>query len=239
VHREYHRWHSPNLGRDMELLVFGHAGARLLVYPTSQGRFYEYQDMGMVGALAEHLERGWIQMYCVDSVDSESWYARWKWPGDRAWRHVQYENYILREVLPLSAQKNPNPFLITTGTSFGAYHAANLAFRHPQLVNRIIGLSGIYDIRPWTNGHHDDNIYFNNPPDYMANERDPRRLAALKRQDIILVTGQDDAHRHQNEHLSGILWSKGIWHALRIWDGWSHDWPYWHKMIRHYIGGSA
>jgi len=40
MHRAYHRWHSPSLGRDMELLVYGHAGARVLVFPTSQGRFF-------------------------------------------------------------------------------------------------------------------------------------------------------------------------------------------------------
>ncbi len=78
--REYHRWHSPSLGRDMELLIFGHAGARVLVFPTSQGRFYEWEDRGMTSALGEHLERGWIQLCCVDSVDAESWYARWRHP---------------------------------------------------------------------------------------------------------------------------------------------------------------
>jgi esterase/lipase superfamily enzyme len=70
----------------MELLLFGHGGARVLVFPTSMGRFFEWDDRGMVGALAEHIDRGWIQLCCVDSVDSESWYARWKYPGDRALR---------------------------------------------------------------------------------------------------------------------------------------------------------
>ena len=41
MNREYHRWHSPALSRDMELLVFGHADARVLVFPTSLGKFYE------------------------------------------------------------------------------------------------------------------------------------------------------------------------------------------------------
>ena len=53
--REYHRWYSPSLGRDMELLLFGHAGARVLIFPTSQGRYYEWEDLGMVLALGEHL----------------------------------------------------------------------------------------------------------------------------------------------------------------------------------------
>lgn len=191
----------------------------------------------MTGALGEHLERGWIQMYCVDSVDSDSWYARWKHPADRAWRHVQYENYLLREVLPLSNQLNDNPFLMTTGASFGAYHAINLAFRHPHLVGRTIGLSGIYDISRWTDGYSDDNVYFNSPVAYIANEHDWGRLAALRRMDIILATGADDPMRSGSEELSGILWRKDIGNALRIWDGWAHDWPWWRQMIVHYVGG--
>jgi len=78
MNREYHAWHSPSLNRNMELLVFGHGGSRVLVFPTSMGRYYEWEDRGMMGALGEHIERGWIQLYCVDSVDEESWYARGK-----------------------------------------------------------------------------------------------------------------------------------------------------------------
>jgi esterase/lipase superfamily enzyme len=37
--------------------------------------------------------------------------------------------------------------------------------------------------------------------------------------------------------MSSVLWSKDIWHALRIWDGWAHDWPWWKQMIDHYIDG--
>ena len=237
MNREYHRWHSPALGRDMELLVFGHAGARVLVFPTSQGRFFEWEDRGMVAALGEHLERGWVQLYCVDSVDAESWYARRRHPVERARRHVQYENYLLNEVLPLSSRINPTPFLITTGASFGAYHAANLAFRHPRVVDRLIGMSGLYDIRRFARGYYDETIYFNNPYDFLRNEQDPARLDALRHQDIIFAIGRDDAFRANNEELSTVLWSKGIGNALRLWDGWAHDWPWWRQMIVRYIGG--
>ncbi|HRX05449.1 MAG TPA: esterase, partial [Anaerolineae bacterium] len=106
MNREYHRWYSPSLGRDMEMLIFGHAGARLLVFPTSKGKFYEWEDRGMMEAMGEAIENGWLQVFCVDSVDEESWYARWKWPGDRAWRQTQYDNYLRNEVYPLT-QKNP------------------------------------------------------------------------------------------------------------------------------------
>ncbi len=237
MNREYHRWHSSALSQDMELLVFGHAGARLLVFPTSMGRFFDWEDRGMISALAEHLDRGWIQLCCVDSVDGQSWYARQLHPAERARRHVQYDRYILEEVIPFTASRNPNPFVITTGASFGAYHAVNFGLRHPEVVSRMIGLSGLYDIRRWTDGYTDNNTYLNNPCEFLIREQDAARLEALRRLDIILAIGHDDANRANNEQLSTILWSIGVWHALRIWDGWAHDWPWWKDMLRFYIGG--
>lgn len=238
MHREYHRWHSPSLSRDMDLLIFGHAGARVLVFPTSQGRFYEWEDRGMVGAVADHLNNGWLQLICVDSVDSESWYASWAHPSGRARRHARYDSYLLHEVMPLSWRINQNPFLITTGASFGAYHAASFAFRYPHLVGRMIGMAGLYDIRRFTGGYSDETVYFHNPAEFLVHEHDPGRLHALRRMDIIITTGQDDRMRDESERLSGILWSKGIGNALRIWDGWAHDWPWWQRMFRLYVGGS-
>ena len=237
MNREYHRWYSSSLGRDMELLVFGHAGARVIAFPTSNGRFFDWEDRGMTAALGEHLEKGWIQLYCVDSVDSESWYAKWRPPAERASRHNQYDQYLRDEVLPFTSHRNANPFLMTTGASFGAYHAVNFALRHPERVDRTIGLSGAYDIRRWVDGYYDENVYFNNPVDFIQNENDAGRLQALQHQDIILAIGRDDVSRPSNEHLSGVLWSKSIGNALRIWDGWCHDWPYWQHMLQLYIGG--
>ena len=237
MNREYHRWYSPSLGHDKELLVFGHAGARVLVFPTSQGRFFQWEDTGMVAELSEHLEKGWLQLFCVDSVDAESWYADEKHPAERAARHMQYDRYVLDEVVPLTRQLNDNPFLMTVGTSFGAYHAVNFALRYPFLVDRTIGLSGLYDIKRFTGGFSDDNVYFNNPCDFIKNEHDPTRLKALQHMDIILAIGKDDSSCANNEVFSGILWEKHIGHALRLWDGWAHDWPWWKQMIRMYIGG--
>ncbi len=237
VSREHHRWFSPSLQRDMELLVFGHAGARVLVFPTSQGRYFDWEDRGMIGAMGEHLDKGWIQMICVDSVDAESWYNKTIPPADRVKRHMQYDQYVLTEVLPFSAQRNTNPFVITTGTSFGAYHAVNFAFRYPHQIGRVIGMSGYYDVKRWTGGYSDDDVYFNNPCDYVVHEREPHRLEALRAMNIILAVGQDDSALENNKYLSGILWGKDIWHALRIWDGFAHEWPVWQQMLPRYISG--
>ena len=239
MNREYHRWHSPALGRDMELLVAGHAGARVLVFPTSMGRFHDWKDRGMFAALGEHLEHGWVQLFCVDSVDGESWYARTRHPAERARRHVDYDRYLLTEVLPFTAERNPNPYLIATGASFGAYHAVNFAFRHPHQVGRVIGLSGLYDVKRFASGYFDDNVYFNSPIDFIPGEHEPERLAALRRLDTILAIGRDDPSCPNNEALAAALAAKGIPHRLRIWDGWAHDWPWWQQMIALYISGAG
>lgn len=237
MHVEHHGWYSPALGRDMPMLIFGHAGARLLVFPTSMGSFTEWADRRMHQVLGEHLERGWLQMFCLDQVNGESWNADHLHPGARAWRHLQYDRYLADELLPFTAHRNPNPFVITTGASLGAFHAASFGLKHPERVHRILGLSGLYDIRRLTGGCSDDNVYACNPFDFMQHESDPGRLEAFRRQDIIMAIGRDDPMIQNNRDFSGVLWGKGIGNALREWDGWAHDWPYWERMLLQYVGG--
>src|ERR1035441_5914977 len=100
MRRDYIKWYSPSLGRDMELLAYGHAGFPIVVFPTSGGRFFEYEDRGMVGALAPKIDRGELQVMCVDSVDQESWYNRSIAPPDRLHRQNAFDAYLTFEVAP-------------------------------------------------------------------------------------------------------------------------------------------
>ncbi len=236
MQRSFHRWHSPALGRDMELLVFGHGGAPVIVFPTSHGRFFEFEDRGMVGALSAQIEQGWYQLYCVDSVFSESWYNYGLDTDARMWREEQYEHYLLTELVPLIRQSNPNPYIITTGCSFGASAAVIFALRHPGVVRRVVAMSGLYDLRRFF-GVYTQGLYFHNPVDFVPNLSDAWTLDRLREIDFIFVTGRDDPAAWSNELLSRQLWDKGVGNALRLWDGWCHDWPYWMQMINQYIGG--
>jgi esterase/lipase superfamily enzyme len=238
MHHEFLKWRSPALdGKEMSVHVWGHAGARMLVFPTSLGSHREWTDRKMQYVLRDHLERGWLQLFAVDHVHHESWYDKQRHPGARAWRHLQYHVYIKDEVFPLMNHRNRNGFTIAAGASFGAYHAMSFGLRFPQLVNRIIGLSGLYDISRQASGHMDANVYAANPMAFMAHEHDQERLAAFRRQDIIMAIGRGDPSYQNNEDFSSILWSKGVGNALRVWDGHAHDWPFWEKMIRMYVGG--
>src|SRR5499433_3150389 len=86
----------------MELLWFGHGGRPMIWFPTSQGRFYQNEDFGLVGAVGDLIENGVIQVACVDSVDGESFYARERHPAERIRRHDQYDRYLYEEVVPFA-----------------------------------------------------------------------------------------------------------------------------------------
>lgn len=242
MHREHHRWYSERLGRDMDLLVFGHAGAKVLIFPTRDGRFHEYEELRLVAALGHKIQAGQLQLYCVDSVDWESLYCFWCQPADRIRRHQAFEEYILNEVLPLMAQKNSHPCTIAHGVSLGAFHAINIAFRHPHLFKKVAAFSGRYDLtlnveqfQDLFSGYRDDLIYFHTPSQYLPNLDCPHRLAALRRMDIVIVIGKEDPFLDNNRHLSRTLWDKGIWHALHEWDGRAHQGYDWRRMAPLYV----
>ncbi|MGH9174696.1 MAG: esterase family protein [Vicinamibacterales bacterium] len=234
IAREENRWHSPALDREMDLLVFGHAGARLLAFPTSEGRYYDWERFGLVDAIANHLRNGAIQLFCADSIDSDSWYARDRTASERAQRHAQYDQYLRDEVVPFSEQRNPGSPLMISGASFGAYHAVTFALRYPHLVTRAIGMSGLYDISRFVRGYASDDVDSYNPVAIVANENNPGRLERLRQIDIVLAVG-DEPLRESNRRLSALLTDKGIPHTLNISDDWVHDWSSWAEMLRLYL----
>ena len=236
MNREYHKWHSPRLGRDMELLVFGHAGLPVLVFPTSGGRFYEFEDRGMIGALWDRIEGGNLQMYCVDSLDMESWYNRNVPPRWRIARHVQYDDYLIHEVVPLVRLKNQNPKFASLGCSFGGYHALNIALRHPDVFTGMLSMSGAFNLENFLRGYHDSDVYFNQPTQFLPHLSDPWFLDRYRRNTWVLATGWDDQCLGQNQHMDHLMNMKGIPHKLYVWDTWnSHDWPTWMRMVQEYL----
>jgi esterase/lipase superfamily enzyme len=231
VNRDYRTWFSPALDRDMELLVFGDRGTPVLVYPTSMGRFYQWEDFGMIDHLAGRIEEGWLQLWCVDTVDSESFYNKTRPAQERAARHLAYERYVVDEVLPAIRAENPVDYLIAIGASFGALHALTLATRRPGIVRKAIGLSGAYDTSRWLDGLREGDAYFVNPLAFLPNLNDERYLEPLRATEIVIATGHDDRNADDSRRLAALLQQKGVPASLHIWDGWAHDWPYWKEMV--------
>ena len=231
MQEQYARWHSPSLNREMEMLVFGHSGRPVILFPTSKGRYFENKDFKLIESAAWFIENGHVKIYCPDSVDAESWYNNHIHPADRVRRHMQYDSYIRHEVLPKVLHETGHSRVITAGCSFGAYHATNFGFRYPRLTSHVFNMGGAYDIRMHLDGYHDENVYYNNPVEFIPGLNDD----AIYHMSVVLGVGEYDFCLPRNYDFSEILNRKGLQHWLDIHPGGQHDWPVWREMFPHYL----
>lgn len=240
--REYHKWFSDRLQRDMELLIFGHAGKAVLFFPTRMGRFYDYENWGIVASLSDQLESGQLQLFCVDSIDAESFYNTNEHPEVRIARHQQYEAYLINEVVQLIYKVNGGDFIQTAGCSMGAYHAVNLAMKYPWLIGRTVGLSGRYDLtqnlgdfRDLLDGHRNDAVYFSMPLQFVPNLADGYLLSELQDLEVVLAVGREDPFLQGNIDFERLLNEKELPHQLHIWEGNAHRAADWRQMVPLYF----
>ncbi len=238
---EYHKHWSRHLGRDMEFKIYGHGGKPVLVFPTGCGRFYEFEDFGMVEAVKGFIDSGHIQLYTVDSVDCEAWMAHWMYPGDRGRRHLDYEQYILDELLPFARQYSGyDGRLFVTGCSMGAYHAANLFFKYPDVFDTVVGLSGLYGPQHFVGDYVDDTVYYNFPLCYLPNLTDPWFIEQFRASDIVFCVGQgawEQDALHETRTLEQSLHALGVPAWFDYWGyNVSHDWPWWRKQLPYFLG---
>jgi esterase/lipase superfamily enzyme len=228
---EYHKWYSPTLDKETEMLVFGHAGYPVVLFPTTSGRFYECKDFKLIESAKWFLEEGLVQIYCPDSINELSWYNKEIHASWRVKNHIWYDKFIMDEVVnPICAARGIQKLAIA-GVSFGGYHAANFAFKHPERVSHMFSLSGAFDIKSFLDGYYDDNVFYNNPVDFLPGSNHPD----LWNMKIILGTSDWDICLESNQILAKILSDKNIpfWFDERKWA--EHDWPIWREMFPHYL----
>lgn len=213
------------------MLVFGHAGYPVIIFPSTKGRYHESKDFKLIESARWFLEQGLVKIYCPDSIDAHSWYNKEIHPADRVKNHIQYDKFIMEEIVDAIRHHHGFQKVCVTGASFGGFHAANFAFRHPDRVSHLFSLSGAFDVRSFMDGYHDENVYFNNPVEFMQGNNHPE----LWNMNIILGAGEWDICLEANRVMSDILNSKGInhWFDVRRWA--KHDWPIWRDMFPHYL----
>lgn len=232
-------WWSPNLHKDMQIVGYGHYGPAVLLFPTAAADFLEYERFQLIDAVAPLVDAGQFKVYSINSINAESWLNRGMQPRHKAIRHQQYNRYVTDEVVPfIRTDCNGDVPITTSGASLGALHALNSLFRRPDLFAGTIAMSGVYDLKTYSDGYYDEDVYFNSPTDYVANLDDHGMLEQLRRKDIVIASGSGayespDAARR----FSGILQAKSIPHDLQIWGGdMTHDWPTWRRMLPHFLG---
>jgi esterase/lipase superfamily enzyme len=225
----------------MELKVYGYYGKPVVVFPAQAGRFFDFENFGMVHAISSFIEAGQIKLFTVDSVDGQSWANGSAHPADRARRHEDYDRYIIEEVAPFIRKHSGDTTekFLTTGVSMGAYHAANFFFRHPDVFDIVIAISGLFRLNHFIGDYMDENVYFNSPLAYLPSMNDPWYIDQYRQSRIIVCTGQgawEEEMLADTHELKRILEEKNIPHWIDIWGGdVNHDWPWWLKMLPYFL----
>lgn len=236
MEKKTEEWRSPSLGRDMTVRIYGETGTPVLALPTRGAKHGQWESHGMTDAIFRQLEEGYNQLFCIDSVDEESFLNEKIEPARRITRQQQFEDYVVEEVVPFIRQRNDIPYLIIAGTDLGGYHAVNIALKHPEDFGKAIGLSGVYDIKEFLEGHYDDEVYYNNPVDYIPNLADSSLLKHIKNVDFRIVSYSTDPRNSLAQRMSHVLRMKFIEHELDIWDlSEEMEWDLWQRMLQTHI----
>ena len=166
------------LHRNMKINSYGSSkGYPLLVIPTQDGTADDYESFGMIETLKDYIDNNIIHVFCVDSVDKDSFSDIHGDKEKRIQLQEQYFNYINKEVVTYIHRINHSTNrILLTGNSMGGYHSANLFLRNPQTFEGCICLSGVYDASYFFDGWMNDLVRLNSPVHYLQDmkEDDPK-----------------------------------------------------------------
>ena len=232
---------SNCLGRNMNIMVYGSEGTPLIAFPCQDGMCDNWESFHMPDEIGEFIENGKIQLFCVDTVDRESWSDNAGNGAHRAWIQEQYYHYICDEAVPYIASLNGSDALpILAGCSLGATHAAICFLRRPELFSGMIALSGCYDADFFWHGFSNRIVYDNNPVLFLSNlPEDHPYIELYNKKKIVFCVGQG-AWEEEGIRTTGLL--KDIFErkGIHAWcDFWgydvNHDWPWWYKQMRYFL----
>jgi|SRR5699024_538952 len=230
------KWRSPSLGRDMELRIYGTSGIPLIGIPTRGASCGQWEEFKMVEALSHQLNNGFNQLFCLSTVDNKSLLNASAPPDQRLVYHKQYQTYLIEEVVPFIKSKNPCEYLIISGIDLGGYHAINTALKNPTSFDKAVGISGIYDIKHFMGDYYGDDVYYNNPLDFIPSLNKQPLLNDIRSIDFRLVSYQADERISYARRMSETFKMKFIEHELDIWDMDTGDeWKQWPRMIKTHI----
>ncbi len=241
MHMEYHKEYSQHLGREMEFKVYGHGGKPVLAVPCQNGRFYDWENFGMLETLGDYLDGGKLQLFTVDTIDGETVSKAGGNPYDRVRLHERWYNYVMEELVPRIREINATgQSLLSTGFSMGAYHAGNFFFRRPDLFDSVIALSGVYDTRDMYNGYMDEVVYRNDPCASLSGmPADHPYIQMFNERTMIFCVGQgawEEQLLEGTRRLDGVLRAKGIHAWVDYWGlDVNHDWPWWKRQMRYFL----
>ncbi|MBN8611650.1 MAG: esterase [Deltaproteobacteria bacterium] len=232
---------SPALGRRVHLWCHGHMGLPLIVFPSNAGIAHEWQHAGMIDALGPLLAAGRVKIYCTESNVSRTFSGEGPL-SDRMRQHAAYEHYVLETLVPFIRAdcRLPDAPMVATGCSMGALYSALFALKHPETFRRAVCLSGRYRASTFGRGESSDALYFNDPLAFVPNLSGVALARVRLQTHLTLVVGRgahEDGCIPETLEMAGALHHRGIPHHLAVWgkDS-SHDYVWWKRQARHYLG---
>ncbi|HEX9992909.1 MAG TPA: alpha/beta hydrolase-fold protein [Acidimicrobiales bacterium] len=242
MRREHVKLWSPAIGAEGDLVAYGSHGRPVLVFPSEAGEAWQFEDRGMVDAVAHLVDEGRVKLYCVGSYDAESWSNGAIALEERARNHERYEDWVVHQVVPWIFDDCGGPLeVLTLGCSLGAFHAANFCLRRADLFPLAMCLSGVYDMDDGGGSWRGDSFYFNNPMAYVANAGGEHLEWLRRRVSLLLVCGQGQwedttGALESTRRFGALLAEKGIRHDVDLW-GYDvpHDWPSWRAQLAHHL----
>jgi esterase/lipase superfamily enzyme len=220
---------------------FGHAGLPLIAFPSNAGVAHEWQKSGMIEALAPLIARGRMRVYCPETNVSRSF------SGDgplehRMAHHHAYERFVLETLVPyIERECGMRGVPITaSGCSVGALYTALFVLKFPETFRRGLCLSGRYRAARFFGGAYNEDVYFNDPLAFLPG-LEGAALERVRRQvHLTVVVGRG---RHEGGcipetgELGQWLDKKGIPNHVAFWGHDSaHDYHWWARQARHYLG---
>jgi esterase/lipase superfamily enzyme len=225
------------------LIAYGHYGRPFLVFPSEQGRAWDFESNGMIDAVRPLLDDGRVKLYCVDSFDAASWSNRSLPLEQRAHQHDVYESWIVDEIVPaIHGDCGGVAEIGTLGCSLGAFHAVLFGLRRADLFPLAVGMSGNYDPSTWDSwGDRGDAAYFANPVDFVPHLHGDHLNWLRDRLSVLLVVGQGQwedstGSLPSTQHFAYLLKEKGFRCELDVWGhDVPHDWPSWRAQLAHHL----
>ena len=238
--REYYNQHSDVLNEDMSMIVYGEGGYPVIAFQAQDAKSNNFEDFGMIDALAPFIDEGRIQVFSVDNLDEQSWSDQGGDKSARAWRQEEYFKFVTDELVPrVHAWNNSDLRPLTVGCSMGATHAAIAAFRRPDLFQGCIALSGVYRTSFFFGDWMDENLYNNDIPAFLTNmPTDHPYVNLYNQRQLVMCVGQgaweegiDDLH-----YIDDQLNRLGVSHWCDFWGtDVNHDWPWWRKQMPYFM----
>lgn len=233
--------HSAILGREMEYRVYGNGGKLCLAFPSQDGRFYDFENFGMVETLRPWLDGGQLTLLCPDSIDGETWSHQAADPWERIRLHERWFQYIIQELLPRGEELGQTTGkAVVTGCSMGGFHAGNFFFRRPDLFDTLISLSGLFHADYFLHDYMDALVYENSPLHFLPNmPEDHPYLSLYRASRIILCCGQgawEEDLLASTRRMDRLLREKQIPAWADYWGfDVSHDWGWWRKQLPYFM----